>query len=566
MPQFFVDANRTAFDAKKRTLPTEIYLPVNLGRATAKDTTDSVGSFLGATPSDSVNLWEWIEYKSAADPVTDVADLRTLSGTSDGDSTLGTFTGSTVADGETIKGAIQDLETAFEALTAPSYYADVVSTTNVTLSGEQTIDGVLTSASRVLLTGQTDTSENGVYTTAAGAWTRIPELNSAGEFTKGKLISVLSGTTYSDTVWMNQAAVETLETSGITISPLSATAIVLDTTPQLGGMLDVNGQAIGDGTNELIVFSETGSAVNEITITNAATAGAPSITASGDDTNIALNLDGKGTGDVTISDSNLAVTGNITVTGTVDTRDIADDGDAIDNLVTLSGVAKDATSVGTIDEGAIISDTTIVGALGELSVDLDAMRILSGVAAEAVDLGAIAGGNVVTDNSTILTAITELDVDLTALQTAVGINAEATHLGVFSGTTISDNQTAKAAIQALETALEVEENTGYISLTKVGAVADGNHDLFVIPAALNGLDIKRVDVAAASGAGTCDVQLTSGGDNVLTSALSISGTTAASSTGIADGGLATGELLIAVISSYSATLTDMAITVTYGPA
>jgi hypothetical protein len=58
--------------------------------------------------------------------------------------------------------------------------------------------------------------------------------------------------------------------------------IVEDTTPQLGGMLDVNGNSLGDGTLELLSFSETGSAVNELTITNAATAGSPSLTATGD--------------------------------------------------------------------------------------------------------------------------------------------------------------------------------------------------------------------------------------------------------------------------------------------
>lgn len=72
--------------------------------------------------------------------------------------------------------------------------------------------------------------------------------------------------------------------------------VVEDTTPQLGGMLDVNGQSIGDGTLELLKFSETVSAVNEITVTNAATGNAPSLSATGDDTNINLNLVGKGSG------------------------------------------------------------------------------------------------------------------------------------------------------------------------------------------------------------------------------------------------------------------------------
>lgn len=72
--------------------------------------------------------------------------------------------------------------------------------------------------------------------------------------------------------------------------------VVEDTTPQLGGMLDVNGFALGDGTLELLKFSETASAVNEITIVNAATGNGPAIQATGDDTNIDLVLTPKGTG------------------------------------------------------------------------------------------------------------------------------------------------------------------------------------------------------------------------------------------------------------------------------
>jgi len=72
--------------------------------------------------------------------------------------------------------------------------------------------------------------------------------------------------------------------------------VVEDTTPQLGGQLDVNGNALGDGTNELLKFTETGSAVNEFTIVNAATGNAPALQATGDDTNIDIQLTPKGTG------------------------------------------------------------------------------------------------------------------------------------------------------------------------------------------------------------------------------------------------------------------------------
>jgi len=90
-------------------------------------------------------------------------------------------------------------------------------------------------------------------------------------------------------------------------------AVVDDTSPQLGGQLDVNGNDIGDGSLELIKFSETGSAVNEITITNNSTGNAPSITATGDDTNINLELAGKGTGVITSGSSPVRVAGTDTI-------------------------------------------------------------------------------------------------------------------------------------------------------------------------------------------------------------------------------------------------------------
>lgn len=56
-----------------------------------------------------------------------------------------------------------------------------------------------------------------------------------------------------------------------------------------GSINDVNG-------NELVRVSATASAVNEITVANATAGNAPAISATGNDTNINLNLAGKGTG------------------------------------------------------------------------------------------------------------------------------------------------------------------------------------------------------------------------------------------------------------------------------
>jgi len=49
---------------------------------------------------------------------------------------------------------------------------DLVSTGNITLSGEQSIDGITTSASTVLCVGQSINEDNGIYLTSAGAWVR----------------------------------------------------------------------------------------------------------------------------------------------------------------------------------------------------------------------------------------------------------------------------------------------------------------------------------------------------------------------------------------------------------
>lgn len=61
-------------------------------------------------------------------------------------------------------------------------------------------------------------------------------------------------------------------------------------------------QPIADSSgNEYLKFSKTSSAVNEITVTNAATTTSPSITATGGDTNISLKLGAKGTGKIVVT-------------------------------------------------------------------------------------------------------------------------------------------------------------------------------------------------------------------------------------------------------------------------
>ena len=149
------------------------------------------------------------------------------------------------------------------------------------------------------------------------------------------------------------------------------TDIVSDTTPQLGGMLDVNGNAIGDGTLELVTFTETASAVNHINITNAATTGTPVIGAAGDDTNVGISIQGKGTGNVTVG--NFVFDADQTVGAGQDNYVLTYDNAS--GLISLeasaTGGGGTVTSVAaTVPTGFTISGSPITSA-GTLAVSFD---------------------------------------------------------------------------------------------------------------------------------------------------------------------------------------------------
>ena len=66
-----------------------------------------------------------------------------------------------------------------------------------------------------------------------------------------------------------------------------------------GKKLKLVGDVIDTNGNELLKVTATASAVNHLTLANAATGGVPTLTASGDDTNIGFELISKGTGEIT---------------------------------------------------------------------------------------------------------------------------------------------------------------------------------------------------------------------------------------------------------------------------
>jgi hypothetical protein len=66
-----------------------------------------------------------------------------------------------------------------------------------------------------------------------------------------------------------------------------------------GKSLKLVGDVIDTNGNELLKVTATASAVNELTLANAATGGAPTLTASGGDTNVGFKLVAKGNGEIT---------------------------------------------------------------------------------------------------------------------------------------------------------------------------------------------------------------------------------------------------------------------------
>ena len=151
---------------------------------------------------------------------------------------------------------------------------------------------------------------------------------------------------------------------------------------------------------------------------------------------------------------------------------------ALDTLNELAAALADDASF----------STTITNLINDNEAHIDNVATLTGVAKDETDMGTFSGSTI-TNNQTIKAilqlletavearatsvTVTEIDENVDDLTTAVGIDEQDTDLGTFSGTTIADSQTVKQALQALETAVESKGSAASLtSLTT--AVGDLN--------------------------------------------------------------------------------------------
>jgi hypothetical protein len=132
------------------------------------------------------------------------------------------------------------------------------STANLTLSGTQTVDGVvLIAGDRILVKDQSSGAQNGIYVVAAGAWSRATDADTAAKLSAGTFVFVEEGTVNADTGWV-------LTTDG---------TITLGTTALAWVQFSGAGQVIAGAG-----LTKTGNTIDFVAGNNSLTVGADSVT------------------------------------------------------------------------------------------------------------------------------------------------------------------------------------------------------------------------------------------------------------------------------------------------
>ena len=188
---------------------------------------------------------------------------------------------------------VGDTSTSVNSLYKPNP-AKVVSVSNITLAGSQTIDGVsVVENDLVLVKGQTSTAMNGVYVVGPGSavWKRHKDTDTWDKLVSAMVV-VEQGTLYKDTQWM--CTIDkggTLETTPITWLqiPLLNDIIARNGLTRTGNYLDVNPDVLNNTTkinasNQIEVKRSTTGA---ITVDSNATTGG--LKANTDNTTIGIN-------------------------------------------------------------------------------------------------------------------------------------------------------------------------------------------------------------------------------------------------------------------------------------
>lgn len=241
-------------------------------------------------------------------------------------------------------------------------------TANITLSGEQTIDGVaVVSGDRVLVKDQTTGSENGIYDASTSAWTRAKDWNGSRDVKQGTQVYVNDGTGFG-TYKLDTADDITIGTTSVSFSFLDA--VTASNVAAAGAMMD------SDISEDEGLLRKTGAGVYEALKTNLSASAAPTVN---DDTSLGYAVGSRWidlTGDkeyVCVDNTDGAAVWKDTV------NDGAADNDAIhDNVANeISAITEKTTPVSA--DLLIIEDSAASGVkkklqIGNLPADADAIH------------------------------------------------------------------------------------------------------------------------------------------------------------------------------------------------
>ena len=473
---------------------------------------------------DGTLAWSALDYigsdKADTSVVTEidgnVDDLITLSGVVENSTDLGTFTGTTIADNETVKGALQDLETALDTKASISVVTEIDGNVDDLI----TLSGVAENATDLgTFTGTTITDD---------------------ETVKGALQEL-------------ETYIETIAGGGSAATTIATQSDSTDATFYLTFVADNNVGATQESvkTDAGVSYNPN---TNTFTATNITTSslslGSTAVTSTATELNV---LDGI---PATLTATELGHVDG--VTSSIQTQlDAKAASSVVANLVTLSGVAENATNLGAFTGNTIADNETVKGALQDLETEVetkaassvvteidgnvDDLITLSGVAENATNLGTFTG-TTIADNETVKGALQDIETYIEAIDggtivdnlvTLSGVAENATDLGTFTGTTISDNETVKGALQDLETAVETKANSTVV--TEI----DGNVDDLIT---LSGVAENATDLGTFTGTTIADSETVKGALQDLETAVE----TNSSLTVTGDGG--TGTIIFATES------------------
>ncbi len=149
-------------------------------------------------------------------------------------------TGTDAANKAYVDGVVQGLDVKESCV--------VISLNNINLTGTQTIDGVaLTAGQRVLVAGQTNGVENGIYAVQASAWVRTADM-APGSDAAGAFTFIEQGTANADSGWVctNNKGSAVVGTDALAFSQFSGAGQIVagNGLSKTGNTLDVN---VGNG-------------------------------------------------------------------------------------------------------------------------------------------------------------------------------------------------------------------------------------------------------------------------------------------------------------------------------